>query len=56
MSDRLTADFWVAAYLTRLRLHAIPAFVVKRGHEIAGAVLVKLLIKGSGHCVPVLCF
>ena len=42
MSDRVTADFWVAAYLTRLRLAKIPAFVVKRGDSTAGAVLVKL--------------
>ncbi len=39
---RLTADFWVAAYLTRLRLADIPAFVVKHGDGTAGAVLVKL--------------
>jgi len=39
---RLTADFWVQAYLTRLRLANIPAFVVHRGDATAGAVLVKL--------------
>lgn len=39
---RLTADIWVSAYLTRLRLENIPAFVVKRGDSTAGAVLVKL--------------
>ena len=39
---RLTADIWVSAYLTRLRLAAIPAFVVARGDATAGAVLVKL--------------
>lgn len=39
---RLTADVWVSAYLTRLRLADIPAFVVKRGDGTAGAVLVKL--------------
>jgi len=51
MRDRLTADFWVAAYLTRLRLQQIPAFVVKRGHEIAGAVLVKLnTLDGQATC------
>lgn len=38
---RLTADFWVHAYLTRLRLADIPAFVVARGDATAGAVLVK---------------
>jgi hypothetical protein len=38
---RLTADFWVAAYLNRLRLADIPAFVVAKGDATAGAVLVK---------------
>ena len=42
MSARLTAEFWVQAYLTRLRLAGIPAFVVKHGNDEAGAVLVKL--------------
>ncbi|MFV0493187.1 MAG: DUF1491 family protein [Pseudorhodobacter sp.] len=42
MLARLTADFWVRAYLTRLRLADIPAYVVARGDATAGAVLVKL--------------
>lgn len=41
MTPRLTASFWVAAYLTRLRLADIPAFVVRKGDETAGAVMVK---------------
>ena len=39
---RLTAEFWVSAYLKRLRLYEIPAFVVTHGDDTAGAVLVKL--------------
>ncbi|MCB2095290.1 MAG: DUF1491 family protein [Rhodobacteraceae bacterium] len=39
---RLTADFWVRAYLARLERAAIPAFVAARGDATAGAVLVKL--------------
>ncbi|MBL3584181.1 DUF1491 family protein [Rhodovulum sulfidophilum] len=39
---RLTAEFWVQAYLARLRLEGIPAFVVAHGDDTAGAVLVKL--------------
>ncbi|MGR3815482.1 MAG: DUF1491 family protein [Cognatishimia activa] len=39
---RLTAEFWVSAYLNRLRLYEIPAFVVTHGDDTAGAVLVKL--------------
>jgi len=43
MTDtRLTAEFWVQAYLARLRLAEIPAFVVARGDATAGAILVKL--------------
>ena len=39
---RLTAEFWVQAYLARLRLQEIPAFVVAHGDDTGGAVLVKL--------------
>lgn len=39
---RLTAEFWVKAYLARLRLVGIPAFVTAHGDDTAGAVLVKL--------------
>lgn len=39
---RLTARFWVDAYLARLRLLDIPAFVVAHGDDTGGAVLVKL--------------
>ena len=39
---RLTSEFWVQAYLARLRLMNIPAFVVAHGDDTGGAVLVKL--------------
>jgi len=39
---RLTARFWVDAYLARLRVFDIPAFVVAHGDDTGGAVLVKL--------------
>lgn len=39
---RLTSDMWVSAYLTRLRLADIPAFVTAKGDATAGAVIVKL--------------
>jgi hypothetical protein len=39
---RLTAGFWVRAYLRRLELAAIPAVLSARGDETAGAVLVRL--------------
>ena len=48
---RLTADIWVSAYLARLRVLDIPAFVVKRGDATAGAVLVKLnTLDGKASC------
>ncbi len=48
---RLTADFWVSAYLARLRVYDIPAFVVRRGDATAGAVLVKLnTLDGQASC------
>ena len=39
---RLTADFWVRAYLARLQAAHIPAYIVAKGDATAGAVLVKL--------------
>ncbi len=39
--SRLTARFWVDAYLARLRLADIPAFVTAHGDDTGGAVLVK---------------
>lgn len=39
---RLTADVWVSAYLTRLRLQDIPAFITQKGDATAGVVLVKM--------------
>lgn len=41
MSARVTADFWVRAYLRRLELAGIAAFVTAHGDATAGAVLVK---------------
>ena len=42
MTPRLSAEFWVQAYLARLRLADIPVFVTARGDAGAGAVIVKL--------------
>lgn len=39
---RLAAEFWIKAYLTRLRLAGIAAFVTAHGDDTAGAVVVKL--------------
>ncbi|MEQ9040682.1 MAG: DUF1491 family protein [Silicimonas sp.] len=48
---RLTSEIWVAAYLTRCRLATIPAFIVKKGDQTAGAVIVKLnTLDGQAVC------
>ena len=40
--SRLASGLWVQAYLRRLEIEFIPAYVVARGDETAGAILVKL--------------
>jgi hypothetical protein len=45
MSDaRLATGLWVAAYLHRLQLAGLPAYVTAKGDTTAGAVLVKLAL------------
>ncbi len=44
MTARLTAHVWVSAYLRRLQIVGIPAYVIHRGDATAGAVLVKLAL------------
>jgi hypothetical protein len=44
MSARLAAGVWVSAYLTRLRLADIPAYVTAKGDAEAGAVVVKVAL------------
>lgn len=41
---RLASHIWVAAYLRRLQMAGIPAYVTARGDATAGAVLVKLAL------------
>ena len=42
MTLRVTSDFWVGAYLRRLDMANIPAFVTAKGDATAGAVLIKV--------------
>jgi hypothetical protein len=44
VSARLASGVWVSAYLTRLRLADIPAYVTARGDPEAGAVVVKVAL------------
>lgn len=48
MAPRLATGVWVSAYLSRLRLADIPAYVTAKGDATAGAVVVKVaLLDGS---------
>lgn len=48
MAPRLASGVWVSAYLTRLRLADIPAYVTAKGDAEAGAVVVKVaLLNGA---------
>lgn len=40
-SERLRAELWVRAYLKRLELQNIPAYIAARGQPDSGAVMVK---------------
>ncbi len=42
MTPRLAARVWIDAYLRRLTLHNIPAYVMHKGDATAGVVMVKL--------------
>ncbi len=44
MSARLASGIWVSAYLTRLRLADIAAYVTAKGDAEAGAVVVKVAL------------
>ncbi len=44
MTARLASGIWVSAYLRRLQALGIPAYVIARGDDTAGAVLVKLAL------------
>ena len=39
---KLTSAFWIAAYLKRLEREVIPAFIVAKGDETAGDIVIKL--------------
>ncbi|MEO1580059.1 MAG: DUF1491 family protein [Pseudomonadota bacterium] len=48
---RLATEIWVAAYLRRLALADIPAFVTAKGDLTAGTILVKLnTLDGQARC------
>ena len=40
--SNLTSSFWVQAYIKKLNLLGVPAFVVSHGDDTAGAIIVKV--------------
>ena len=40
--NRLTSSFWVQAYIKKLNLLGVPAFVVSHGDDTAGALIIKV--------------
>ena len=40
--SRLTSSFWVQAYIKKLNLLGVPAFVISHGDDTAGAIIVKV--------------
>ena len=48
---RLATEFWVHAYIKRLELQNIPAYVVSHGDNTAGAVLVKVATLDGRACL-----
>lgn len=50
MQPRLKTGFWVQALIRRCSTEAVPAVVVRRGFEDAGAVLLKINgLQGQGY-------
>lgn len=47
MSVRLATGVWVAAYLARLRMAGMAAYIVAKGDATAGAVVVKIVLPGG---------
>lgn len=48
MTVRLKAGIWVRAHIRRCEVAGVPAFVVAKGDETAGTVLVKVNRLGGG--------
>ena len=51
MTPRLAARVWIDAYLRRLQLENIPAYITHKGDPTAGTVMVKLAtLDGQARC------
>jgi len=48
MQPRVTAELWIKAHIRRCQALAIPAMVVRRGDDQAGALIIKVNHLGPG--------
>jgi hypothetical protein len=48
MIPRVTAELWIKAHIRRCGALAIPAMVVRRGDDQAGAIIIKINHLGPG--------
>ncbi|MFP6773499.1 MAG: DUF1491 family protein [Alphaproteobacteria bacterium] len=48
MMPRVTAELWIKAHIRRCNAQAIPAMVVRRGDDQAGALIIKVNHLGPG--------
>ena len=53
MPPRVTAELWIKAHIRRCGAQAIPAMVVRRGDDTAGAIIIKINYLGPGCMVLV---
>lgn len=47
-APRITAELWIKAHIRRCNALAIPAMVVRRGDDTAGAIIIKINQLGPG--------
>ena len=48
MQPRVAAELWIKAHIRRCNALAIPAMVVRRGDDTAGAIIIKINHLGPG--------
>ena len=53
MAPRLAAELWIKAHIRKCNALAIPAMVVRRGDDTAGAIIIKINRLGPGCMVLV---
>lgn len=46
--DRLPTELWVTAHLRKCNARGVPHYIVHKGAEAAGTVMVKIVVSGKG--------